>query len=250
MGSGTYSRVTTGGVGASFGIWHEYIDEVLEIAKESDVSINRLHTHIGSGADTDKWLGVIEKNLELVNQLPDVTHLNLGGGFKYDRMNPGNSADIPAILAAANKEIAAYAAKTSRKLHLEIEPGTWMVAGAGSLLCNVIDVKDTGKDGHRFAVVNTGMNDIIRPAMYGAQHPITIYSDAEQVDLLVAGHNCESSDMFTIAEGDPETLAPRLLPEPEIGDIVEIGGVGAYCAGGFRPIGYNSFPPAAEVFID
>ena len=250
MGSGSYNRVTTGGVSAAFGIWHEYIDQALEVAKNYGVNITQLHTHIGSGAETESWLSVIDTNLELARRLPGVVSMNLGGGFKFNRMNPKESANIAEIVAATGDKLIEFEKQTGRKLELEIEPGTWLVAGCGSLISSIIDVKDTGKDGHLFAILDTGMNDIIRPAMYGAQHPITIFSNNEPVDLLVAGHACESADMFTVAEDDPETVMPRKLPAPEIGDLVEIGGAGAYCAGGFRPIGYNSFPPAPEVFID
>ena len=249
MGSGTYNRVTTGGVSAAFGVWHKYIDQVLDIAKSSGVTITQLHTHIGSGAETEKWIQIIETNLEIVKKLPNVTSLNMGGGFKFNRMDPKKSADMEQILKAVSVRLREFAEETGRKLELEIEPGTWLAAGICSLVSTVIDLKDTGEKGYTFALLDTGMNDIIRPAMYGAQHPIRVFSDNDPVELLVAGHACESADMFTVAANDPEKLEPRKLPKPEIGDIVEIGGTGAYCAGGFRPIGYNSFPPAPEVFI-
>ena len=88
--------------------------------------------------------------------------------------------------------------------------------------------------------------------MYGAQHPlITVPADGgsrESGELLVAGHCCESSDMLTVAPGNPEQLAPRLMQLPQIGDYICIEAVGAYAAT-MRPTMYNSFDPAAEVFV-
>jgi len=70
-----------------------------------------------------------------------------------------------------------FADETGRQLRLEIEPGTWLVPHAGVLLVQV-DIVDTGKDGYTFLRLDTGMNDIIRPAMYGAQHRIEVLNGA------------------------------------------------------------------------
>lgn len=100
--------------------------------------------------------------------------------------------------------------KTGRKLHLEIEPGTFLAANSASLVTEVIDIVDTGEDGYDFIKVNAGMTEVTRPSLYGAQHPIivvpliTTEDSQETKNYIVVGHNCESGDIFTPAPGDPE----------------------------------------------
>ena len=93
------------------------------------------------------------------------------------------------------------------------------------------------------------MNDLIRPAIYGAQHRIKVLNDnTNQKDYIVVGHNCETGDILTPAEDNPEELAERALNIANIGDIVAIYDVGAY-GRYFSVNGYNSFPSAKEVCI-
>ena len=98
------------------------------------------------------------------------------------------------------------------------------------------------------------MTEIIRPAMYGAQHPIyTVSASASAVPkktgkYLVIGHCCESGDILTPEKGDPEGLKPRTFLQPEINDFVVIGSTGAYTSA-FSTVNYNSFPQAAEILI-
>ena len=76
----------------------------------------------------------------------------------------------------------------------------------------------TGSEGYRFIKLDAGMTEILRPSLYGAQHPIHIVPEPGQIDRreicpqVVVGHCCESGDLLTPAPGDPETLSPRLLP--------------------------------------
>src|SRR5690606_35532168 len=99
----------------------------------------------------------------------------------------------------------------------------------------VIDISDTGADGHTFLRTNTGMNDLLRPGMYGAQHPlITVKKSGilptEAHPVVVVGHNCESTDVLTPYPNDPEGLAPRTIGTADIGDFIVIGMAGAYGA--------------------
>jgi diaminopimelate decarboxylase len=249
MGSGHNNRTTTGGLNSSFGVWHEYLPKVLEWQQNSGCGIDRIHVHIGSGADPQIWRQTIQRALELVEQVPSANVLDIGGGFKVARLPDEKEADMASIINVFTEELQKFRTKTGRDIKLEIEPGTWLVANAGIMLAEVIDVVDTGKDGHKFIKLNTGMNDFLRPALYGAQHPIEILNDSKtQAEYLVVGHNCESGDLLTPAPGDPESLSPRLLNDPKIGDLVAIGGVGAYGAS-MRAQGYNSFPSAEEILI-
>lgn len=249
VGSGHSAKTNVGGVTSSFGIWHEYIPKVHEIAKQYNLKIHRLHTHIGSGTDPDVWQSVIKTSLDLVRQFPDVQTINLGGGFKVARMDDEIGADMIKIGERLTSELQAFADQTGRQLHLEVEPGTFLVANAGILIAQVEDIVDTGKDGYSFLKLNTGLNDILRPSFYAAQHPMEIINEATDLqEYVVVGHNCESGDLLTPAPGDPEKLQPRLLKKAKIGDIILIGGAGAYCAS-MSAHGYNSFPSAKELLV-
>jgi len=98
-----------------------------------------------------------------------------------------------------------------------------------------------------FAKLDTGMNQVTRPSLYGAQHPIDVLADGRPSTRIVfVGPCCESGDILTPAPGDPEALAPREVPRPEIGDLVVIGGAGAYCSA-MSTANYNSYSMAPEV---
>lgn len=252
-GDGGTKRTTTGGPDSSFGIWHEYIPEVHEAARQFGLTINRVHTHIGSGTDPQKWQEAATQSLTIVEQFPDATIMNLGGGFKVGRMSGEPSADIAVIGEHLEHLLKEFAGRTGRELHLEIEPGTFLAASAGMLVGEVVDKKDTGQSGHIFLVVNTGMKDLLRPSMYGAEHPLTIvHRDGSLPDetesVVVAGPNCESGDILTPTPGDPELLAPRLLGMAAIGDLIVVGGAGAY-GRTMAPGSYNSHPVAGEIII-
>ena len=253
LGSGHNNRTNVGGPASSFGIWHEHLDRVRAIAAAADLRITRMHTHIGSGGDPEAWKHCARLSLGIAAQLPEVATLNLGGGFKVARMADETSADLTEIGNALLGDFRDFAEQHQRELHLEVEPGNYLVARAGAILASVGDVVDTGSEGYTFAKVDTGMTEFLRPNLYGAQHPIAIIpadpgADREEVDLLLAGHCCESGDMMTPAPGDPEGLAPRRLMRPLPGDAVVIGGAGGYCSS-LAASNYNSFPQAPEVLI-
>jgi diaminopimelate decarboxylase len=253
LGSGHSNRTNVGGPSASFGIWHEQLDQVLATAARHDLTITRMHTHIGSGSDPDAWLACANISLGIVARLPDVCLLSLGGGFKVARMADETTADLVAIGNRIGVGIEKFAQAHDRELALEIEPGTYIAANCGALVCTVTDVVETSTtDGYRFIKIDAGMSEIIRPSMYGGQHPIVVVAaDGEKRgtgEYLVAGHCCESGDVLTPAPGDPEALQVRTLLEPHIGDALVLDGTGAYCAG-MAAKNYNSFPECAEVLL-
>jgi len=111
-------------------------------------------------------------------------------------------------------------------------------------------VVDTGRAGYLFAKLDTGMTEVTRPSLYGAQHPIDVLATGRDVAAVVfVGPCCESGDILTPAPGDPEALAPRWVSRPAIGDLVVVGGAGAYCAA-MSTINYNSYPQAPEVMLE
>jgi len=251
-GSGGNNRTNVGGPSSSFGIWHEWIEQVRTIVAKYDLKAVRIHTHIGSGSDPAVWQKCSSMSLDLVRHFPDVTSLNLGGGYKVARMADEVATDIQECGAPVAQLFREFATETGREIELEIEPGTFLVANACSVLSSVQDLVSTGADGYEFIKLDTGMTEVLRPSIYGAQHPIYILQ-AEQSsttkDYMIVGHCCESGDILTPAPGDPELLATRTLPETQIGDLCVIDGAGAYCSA-MTTKNYNSFPEAAEVILD
>lgn len=248
QGSGASHRVNTGGPTSSFGIWHEHLDEAKALAARHGVVIRGLHTHIGSGSDPAVWTRVAHLVLEIALQLPDVRTVSLGGGYKVARVAGESETDLHAVGEASRRAILDFEKRTGRALRLEIEPGTYLVANAGVVVATCVDVVDTGAKGFRFAKLDTGMTEVMRASLYGAQHPIGV-AGAERRPreaIVFVGRCCETGDMLTPAPGDTTKLAPREVPAPETGDLVLIGGAGAYCAA-MSTINYNSYPAAPEV---
>ncbi|MCH6259262.1 diaminopimelate decarboxylase [Puniceicoccaceae bacterium K14] len=252
LGSGGTQRTNVGGPASSFGIWHEHTDVAKELVAKYDLKVFRIHSHIGSGSDPEVWVRVIGLNFDILRQFPSVTTINLGGGYKVGRMPGEKTTDLQLIGTPMKKAFEDFAADTGRKIHLEVEPGTYLVANACILLSSVQDLTDTGESGYAFIKLDTGMTDNTRPSMYGAQHPMKIIpKDNEErpvKDYIVVGHCCESGDIFTPAPGDPEGLQPRTLVESKIGDLFVMGGAGAYCSS-MASKNYNSFPESPEVMV-
>lgn len=250
LGSGHSNRTNVGGPSASFGIWHERLADMLNIAQNHHVTIATMHTHVGSGTDPNVWIHCARLSLGIAATLQDVRTLSLGGGFKVARMENETSTNLDDIGKLIAQEFQDFSERYKRKLDLEIEPGTYLVANAGALVATAIDVVDTGEEGYNFIKIDSGMTEILRPSMYGAQHPIWVVAPPgerrTQLEYLVVGHCCESGDILTPEPGDPERLETRILSEARIGDLVVIGGAGAYCAG-MAAKNYNSFPEAPEI---
>jgi diaminopimelate decarboxylase len=247
LGSGSTNRTNTGGPGSSFGIWHAYLDDAKALAARHGLVIRGLHTHIGSGSDPAVWTRVAGLVLEIVERLPDVTTVSLGGGFKVARVAGEQATDLAAVGGVVREAFVAFHRRTGRALHLELEPGTYLIANGGAVVATCVDVVDTGADGYLFAKLDAGMTEVTRPSLYGAQHPITVVaSDRPPARVVFVGPCCESGDILTPAPGDPEALAPRDVPRPAIGDLVVVGGAGAYCAA-MSTANYNSYGQAPEV---
>ena len=212
-----------------------------------------MHSHIGSGSDPQVWQRCAGLTLAIVERFPSVTTVNLGGGYKVARVAGEDATDLVLAGTPVASALEDFAHRCGRQRRLEIEPGTFLVANAGAILSTVIDVVDTGKEGFSFIKVDAGMTEILRPSLYGAQHPIDVVrrakSDSRTDEYLVVGHCCESGDVLTPEPGNPEGLLPRKLAVPEIGDAVVIGGSGAYCSA-MAAKNYNSFPEAPEVLLD
>ena len=248
-GSGGTGKTNVGGPDSSFGIWHEWADLAQAIIQQYDLKVVRIHTHIGSGSDPVIWQEVSAASLALVSRFPSVRTLNLGGGYKVARVASEKGTDPQVVGAPVKVAFEKFAQTDGRKLHLEIEPGTFLVANAGAVLSRVQDIVSTGV--RDFLKLDSGMTEILRPSLYGSQHPVHLYpagAIGTAKHYVIVGHCCESGDLMSCAPGEPETLATRALPEATAGDLCVIGGAGAYCAG-MSTKNYNSFPEAPEVLL-
>ena len=220
--------------------------------------MRKIHQHIGAGSDPVYFLKSQQYILDMIEtQYPDVEVFNVGGGFKVARGDLDKATDVSEMAASVLQLVDAFNAKTGRHLKLEIEPGTFLVANCGVLISEVIDKVTTKKspedaEGRNFLKLNTGLNEVTRPALYGAQHSIKFLSASpvsETEDFVIVGHCCESGDLITCAPGNSDEIrAVPVAKSVAIGDLAVLKGTGAYCSA-MSLKNYNSFPEAAEVLI-
>ena len=215
LGSGGTNRTNTGGPASSFGIWHEYLGEVKAIAERHD-SRSRGCTATSAPAPTPRSGSASTRmTLDLVGSCPTCATVNLGGGFKVGRMPGEPSTDLQDVGAHVQRELIGFQDRDGRRCTSRSSPArTWSPTPARSSR-RCIDVVDTGRDGYLFAKLDTGMTEVTRPSLYGAQHPIDVLAEGrEEADVVFVGPCCESGDILTPAPGDPEALAPRRVPRP------------------------------------
>ncbi len=262
VGSGESATRNTGDNYSCFGVHLENLPTLLEMVKNDGVVINQVHVHIGSGADPKKWNENIDLELSIVENYFDenIVSVSFGGGLKDARMPDEVAADILHLGEYAKEKLTEFYEKTGRKLKMEIEPGTFIMANSGYCITNIIDKKRTGKDGLNFLLLNGGMEINARPLMYASRHPFYLISKEGELlstefnldktntyEAVVVGRCCESGDSQCLDEND--SPVPRLMTEPKIGDYLVIGGVGAYCSS-MTPFNYNSHQQIAEVLVD
>lgn len=235
QGRGHHHHVKTAGTHSKFGIPMFELDEVRNLAREAGARIVGLHAHTGSGILTpDNWQDVGRELVAIAQDFPDLRFLDLGGGLGV----PEKSGQQPLDLQAVNAGIAEIR-QARPGLEIWLEPGRYLVAEAGVLLATITQVK--GKGQVRYVGVSTGMNSLIRPALYGAYHEIANLSRWEEAPahvVTVVGPICESGDRL----GND-----RLLPACQEGDVLAIGNAGAY--GYVMSSRYNLREPARELAI-
>ena len=251
FGHGHSHKVNTGGESSKHGIWHENLGEALARVERYGLDLVGLHMHIGSGADLEHLGRVGDAMVHAVQRAGrDLRAVSGGGGLPIPYRQGEAPIDASAHFAVWDKARRRIEAHLGHPVELEIEPGRYLTAQAGVLLAEVRATKTMGNN--HFTMVDAGFNDLVRPAMYGAYHELSLLPRAGEVEArasrptLVAGPLCESGDVFTQdASGHP---APRQLPESRVGDILVFHDAGAY--GASMSSNYNSRPLAAEVLID
>jgi diaminopimelate decarboxylase len=257
FGHGHVESCDTGGPSSKHGVWHEALGALRERAAAAKLPIVSLHAHIGTGPQVREFDENMRKLVDVYGDLlprfPDVGAVNLGGGLPHPYRPGAEEYDLawfrPVLVDAA----ARLAKIAGRPIRIEIEPGRYAVAGAGLLVAQVKDIKKTNANakgpGHEFLMVDAGFNDLVRPAMYGSYHHISIVGKGggrAPEPFVVAGPLCESGDVFT--RDDRELLDPRSLPRPDIGDLLVLHDAGAY--GAAMSSNYVSLGRAAQVWWD
>ena len=207
--------------------------------------------HIGSGVDYGHLETVCEtmvKQVRLAGR--DVRAISAGGGLSVPYGPDQQEVDTDRYFRlwdAARRELAA---ELGHPVRLEIEPGRFLVANSGVLAAEVRAQKPVGSN--YFVLSDAGFNDLMRPAMYGSSHGVSVLGpdgaprEADLRDTVLAGPLCESGDVFTQAEGGDVQAVP--LPRTEVGDLLVFHDTGAY--GASMSSNYNSRPLIPEVLLD
>ncbi|MFA6334672.1 MAG: diaminopimelate decarboxylase [Bacteroidales bacterium] len=237
----THKYISTGRSQDKFGISSWMFESVLNTIKMCpNIELIGLHFHVGSQI-TD--LNVFEMLCQRVNELQGwfrdqgllLGNINLGGGLGIDYSDPDTNPmpDFNKYFSIINKNLKKYPGQI-----IHFEPGRALVAQCGTLISRVLYVK-MGK-GMKFAILDAGMNDLIRPALYQAHHKLqNLTSEGRVMRYDVVGPICESSDRF--GENIP-------MPETERGDLIAIRSAGAY--GQVMRMRYNQRELAPEYYSE
>ncbi|MFA5101167.1 MAG: diaminopimelate decarboxylase, partial [Candidatus Omnitrophota bacterium] len=196
-----------------------------------------LHLHIGSQiTESGPYIAALKKMIKFIDKLKTLDirleYLNIGGGMGivYDKETPQTAAKFAGRIVPLLK---------STGLKIIMEPGRFIVGNAGMLVTKVLYVKSTPIK--KFVIVDAGMNDLIRPALYDAYHsiaPVEIRKIQAKEKVDVVGPICESGDFLA-----KERILPRLAP----GEYLAIFGTGAY--GLSMSSNYNSRRRPAEIMV-
>ena len=249
-GAGHSKKTNTGGPYSKHGIWYENLNEARDIAKKYNLIISGVHIHIGSGGDMDHLKRITGKLVNFAKEFNDLEVVNFGGGLPYQYDPDLPQEDISRYKSILTERVKVLEDHFGRKIVCEIEPGRRFVAGCGYLIGEVRALNHTfEEDGRRLNYVlgNIGFCHLLRPMAYGSFHPIWIIGDdlGPEQDIIVAGPVCESGDVLTQKDEEP---VPRRLPMPKAGDLIVVGGAGAY--GFSMSSNYNTQPLIPEVVVD
>ena len=250
----TLSDLAVGAGSSKFGLADDELAAAVEAGGGADGPLRwrGLHLHVGSqlGA-VDAWRDAVRRALALGallgGGLPDFDTLDLGGGFPA---GPLDAAPRPERFARELPELFAAVPPDRRPARLAVEPGRFLVARAGWLVGSVLHVRERGG---RMIVLDMGMTELIRPALYGADHPIVALTSLGQpVDAAGPATATDASSDFVDVHGpiceSTDALGSHVLPPLRRGDLVAIRDAGAY--GATLGSTYNGRPRAPQVILE
>ena len=221
IGAHTHANITTGLAENKFGIAMKDMEHIIQKAEQlCHIRVLGLHFHIGSQIlEMDDFIALCQRINQLIEQLRQahhqVEHINVGGGLGIDYEHP-DKHPIPNFSSYFNTYAKYLNLSDGQQLHFEL--GRAVVGQCGSLVTRVLYVKQGATK--QFIIVDAGMTDLIRPALYQAQHQIENLNSREVLEKYdVVGPICESSDVFA---------KDILLPKTHRGDLIALHSAGAY----------------------
>lgn len=250
FGHGHSQKTNTGGENSKHGIWYADVPEALEVIRHYNLHLVGFHMHIGSGVDYQHLSTVCDAMVDQVlTSNIDIHAISAGGGLSTPYQVDDTVVNLDHYFSLWDNARRRIADHLGHDITLEIEPGRFLMAESGVLVSQVRAVKSMGN--RHYVLVDAGFSDLMRPAMYGSYHQISILDKTGKLrtealeETIVAGPLCESGDVFTQQEGG--MVAPRLLPKAQVGDYVIIHDTGAY--GASMSSNYNSRPLIPEVLL-
>lgn len=248
FGHGHSQKTNTGGPHSKHGIWHTELSDCLLSVDRLGLAVTGLHMHIGSGTDLEHLSKVchsLEETARLIGR--SIMSISAGGGLPTVYQSTDVAIDLKQHYELWNATRQRLQDDFGHPVSLEVEPGRYLTADSGFLICEIRAIKRMGDNW--FYLVDAGFNNLARPVMYGSYHPISICSRRPSQslrDVVVGGPLCESGDIFTQHAGG--YVDTRRLPHAQVGDLLIIECAGAY--GFVMSSNYNSKPLAAEVLIE
>ncbi len=249
FGHGHSQKTNTGGQQSKHGIWHEQLDDCLRRADQHGLGISGLHMHIGSGTDLEHLTQVCESMESAALKVGrTIKSISAGGGLPVPYNEDQSYMDLDRYFQLWDATRKRLEAEFGHSVALEIEPGRFLSAECGYLITEIRAIKQQGDN--LFYLVDAGFNNLARPILYGAHHPMSVApadgsDDRPLREVIVGGPLCESGDIFTQKEGG--YVCSRRLPAAGVGDYLVIECAGAYSF--VMGSNYNSKPLAAEVMI-
>lgn len=221
IGAHTHANITTGLAENKFGIAMKDMEHIIQKAEQlCHIRVLGLHFHIGSQIlEMDDFIALCQRINQLIEQLRQahhqIEHINVGGGLGIDYEHP-DKHPIPNFSSYFNTYAKYLNLSDGQQLHFEL--GRAVVGQCGSLITRVLYVKQGATK--QFIIVDAGMTDLIRPALYQAHHQIENLNSREVLEKYdVVGPICESSDVFA---------KDILLPKTHRGDLIALHSAGAY----------------------
>ncbi|QJC36273.1 diaminopimelate decarboxylase [Enterobacteriaceae endosymbiont of Donacia cincticornis] len=253
FGYGHNKKTNTGGVNSKHGIWYKDLEESIFLIKKYSLNLIGIHMHIGSGVNYKHLQKVCDSMLYNVLQpyMPKINIISAGGGLPIPYKKTDIIVNTHHYFDIWNKTRNILKNFFKKNIKIEIEPGRFLVAESGILICQVCAIKIIKNK--RFVLVNVGFNDLMRPVMYGSYHYISAISSRGRdmfndckIETIVAGPLCESGDVFTQSENGEINFF--MLPKVCINDYLIFHDTGAY--GASMSSNYNSRPLIPEILIE
>ncbi|MBN00552.1 MAG: diaminopimelate decarboxylase [Planctomycetaceae bacterium] len=250
FGHGHSQKTNTGGEHSKHGIWLEQLEDCLVSMDQYGMAVTGVHMHIGSGSDWEHLSQVcqaMESAVETVGRT--VRTISTGGGLSIPYHPDDAEFELEPFYERWSATQNRLQDRLGHSLRMEVEPGRFLVAESGYLIAEIRAVKQMG--GNLFYLVDAGFNDLARPILYGAYHPMSVApangrpAERRVHEVVVGGPLCESGDIFTQTDGG--FVQPRPLPTAGVGDFLVLESAGAY--GQVMASNYNSKPLAAAVLL-